>query len=277
MPGRRSGNYWGFRVSWWAANCLLLIATATLVHAFLREYSLRRYLQGFSDAVVPAISTPEQKVEAILTWMRNEQSRSAGAMVADLSTRDPEVTLRYDQLLRICGTATNAFLNLSRSAGLRARRLLLLTLDHSAKHVVAEVLLNGKWIVVDPAYGIMMRDSHGQLLTREDLRDSRLLEQATSVVPGYPSSYTYERYVHVRLGRVPVVGANLRPILNRVFPKWEEKVDWSLLLERESFFILFVSALATIFCLLLRMLLAWYADHRLNISRFHLREHIVRA
>lgn len=252
-------------------------AAATLVYASVREYSVRQYLQGFSDAVVPAVSTPEEKVEAILTWMRNEDSRPTGTSVVDFSTRDPKVTLKYDQLLRVCGTATNAFLNLSRSAGLMARHLLLLAPDRSARHVVAEVLLNGKWVVVDAAYRIIMRNSDGKLLTREDLRDGRLLAQATSVVPGYPSSYTYERYAHVRLRHVPVLGTTLRLALDRVFPKWEEKVDWSLLLERESFFILFVSAVATIFFLLLRMLLAWYADYRLKIPRFHLREHIVRA
>jgi hypothetical protein len=54
-------------------------------------------------------------------------------------------------------------------------------------------------------------------------------------------------------------------------------VDWSLLLERESFFYLVLSAAATIFFLLLRVLLAWYADSRLRISRFRLRENSVRA
>jgi hypothetical protein len=36
----------------------------------VREYSVRRYLDGFSDAIVPNILAAEQKVDAILSWMR---------------------------------------------------------------------------------------------------------------------------------------------------------------------------------------------------------------
>jgi hypothetical protein len=54
-------------------------------------------------------------------------------------------------------------------------------------------------------------------------------------------------------------------------------VDWSLLLERESFFYLVLSGGATLFFLLLRAGLAWYADRRLRVRRFHLREHAIRA
>jgi len=54
-------------------------------------------------------------------------------------------------------------------------------------------------------------------------------------------------------------------------------VDWSLLLERESFFYLVLSATATILFLVARVMLGWYADQRLKIPRFHLREHMIRA
>jgi glycopeptide antibiotics resistance protein len=56
-----------------------------------------------------------------------------------------------------------------------------------------------------------------------------------------------------------------------------EAADWSLLLECESFFYLLVSAGATLFFLFLRAALAWYADRRLRVPRFHLRENAVRA
>jgi hypothetical protein len=50
-----------------------------------------------------------------------------------------------------------------------------------------------------------------------------------------------------------------------------------LLLEHDSFFVLVVSATGTVFFLLLRVLLVWYADHRLRIPRFHSLEHVLRA
>jgi len=49
------------------------------------------------------------------------------------------------------------------------------------------------------------------------------------------------------------------------------------LLERESFFAVTVAAVSVFFFLALRFLLAWYADYRLRIHRFHLREHFLRA
>ena len=54
-------------------------------------------------------------------------------------------------------------------------------------------------------------------------------------------------------------------------------MDWTLLLERESFFFFFASAFVFGFFFILRLLLAWYADHRLRVPRFHLRHHIARA
>ena len=60
-----------FRLCWWGANVLLGAALMTLIYAGGWEFSVRQYLRGFSDAVVPATATSEQKAEAILAWMRN--------------------------------------------------------------------------------------------------------------------------------------------------------------------------------------------------------------
>jgi hypothetical protein len=266
-----------FRAAWWTTNAVLAIALVALFYSAGWEYSVRQYLKGFSDAVVPAAAAPEQKVESILTWMRSGAPRPVAANPEELSKRDPETTLNYQQLLSVCGTATNAFLNLSRSAGLEARRLLLLTPERSAKHVVAEVHLDGQWIIVDPTYRIVMRDAQGRLLTRKDLQNPVNFAEATRGVPGYPSSYNYASYAHVRLARLPMQGLGLRHALESLYPGWDEAFDWSLILERESFFVLISSATLTLVLLLLRAFLGWYADQRLKIPRFHLREHFIRA
>ena len=54
----------------------------------------------------------------------------------------------------------------------------------------------------------------------------------------------------------------------------EERFDWTLLLERESFFALCASLLAFAIFVLLRFALGWYADHRLKIPRFRLHAHL---
>jgi Transglutaminase-like superfamily len=266
-----------FRAVWRAVNLALIASLIALVYSAGWEHSVRDYLDGFSDAIIPSNATPEQRVEAILQWMRNGPPRSVDANPSGLAARDPETTLNYQQLLSVCGTATNAFLNLARSADLQVRRLLLLSPDRNTKHVVAEVLLDGRWIVVDPTYRIVMRNAKGEMLTRKELQNPENFREAISRVAGYPPSYNYEKFAHVRIARLPLDGLRLRNIMDRVFPGWDEKVDWSLLLERESFFALATATFATFFLLLLRQFLAWYADQRLKISRFHLRSHLTRA
>ena len=266
-----------FRVVWRSVNTLLAVVVVSSIYAGVREYSVRQYLRGFADAVVPESATPEQKVEAILSWMQSGPSRYLVTDTSELSVRDPETTLNYRQLLSVCGTATNAFLNLARSGGLSVRRLLLLTPERNTKHVVAEVFIDSRWIIVDPAYRAVLRDARGQMLTRGELRNPAVFAEAIKAVPAYPSDYTFDHYAHVRLARLPLDGMGLRRALDWAMPGWDEIIDWSLLLERESFLVLVSSVGAAFLLLLLRVVLAWYADSRLRIPRFHLREHALRA
>jgi hypothetical protein len=266
-----------FRVLWRTVNALLILSLLFVGYSATWEYSVRRYLKGFSDAIVPGSATPEEKINSILTWIRSGAPRPLAPHLDELSIRDPENTLNYSQLLTICGTATNAFLNLSRSAGLSARRLLLLNPQRTTKHVVAEVLVDGRWIIVDPTYRAILRDAQGHTLTRKDLQNPAIFTQATGGIPGYIPSYDYQKFAHVRLARLPLDGLGLRYILLRVYPSWEEDFDWSLLLERESFFFFFVSSSVFICFFMVRLLLAWYADYHLRVPRFRFRRHMVRA
>jgi hypothetical protein len=266
-----------FRGVWWSANLLLLLTFLASAYSAGWEYSVRRYLDGFSDAIIPSSEPAERQVQAILDWMRKGPPRMVAADLSALDGRDPETTLNYQQLLSVCGTATNAFLNLARSNGLSARRLLLLASDRTAKHVVAEVLIDGRWVIADPAYRILLRDAKGRLLTREELRNPAVLAEATSVVPNYPKEYSYESFAHIRLARLPIKGFHLRAILDRSVSGWEEHLDWTLLLERKSFFAFCGSVFAFFAFVALRILLAWYADHRLKIPRFHLRTRFMQA
>lgn len=216
-------------------------------------------------------------MEAILGWMRLGPARNLAADPSQLSARDPEITLNYQQLLKVCGTATNAFLNLARSGGLRVRRLLLLSPGRWAKHVVAEVEVNRRWVIVDPSFRAMLRGVQGQLLTRNELKDPAVFAEAIRAVPGYSREYSYERVAHARLSRLPLAGFGVPWVLDRVFPGWDEALDWSLFLERQSFFTLVVSSWFALCFFVLRLALAWYADRRLRIPRYHLREHALRA
>lgn len=238
---------------------------------------MRRYLHGFSDAIVPEATTRREKVEAILGWMRNGPPRLKNTNGVAVSNRDPEDTLNYQDLLEVCGSATNAFLNLSRSTGVPARRLLLLAPDRTTRHVVAEVDVDGRWVIVDATYRTFLKDVQGNLLTRKELQDPKLFHEATGAVANYPPEYNYERFAHVRLAALPFHGVGLRQILDRAFPNWDEYTDWTLLLERRSFMALFLSTTSLLLLAVLRVGLAWVADHSLMVPRFRLRENLGRA
>ena len=235
------GSHRLFRSFWWATNALLALALLATLFTGIWEHSVRQYLKGFSDAIIPESSTSQQKAEAILSWMSYGPPRREAPDPALLSPHDPTDTLNYRQLLEVCGSATNAFLNLSRSSGLGARRLLLLSPDRTAKHVVAEVQIDGRWVIVDATYRAFMKDSQGRLLTRADLRDPRIFQEAVLQIPGYVTSYSYERVAHVRVGALPVLGPFLRRALDTTLSGWDESLDWSLLLERRSFAFFFLS------------------------------------
>jgi len=266
-----------FRLFWVSAHVVLAAAVILLGAGVVWEYSTRRYLQGFADAVVPLSDNAEHKVEAILAWMEHGPARRTTNHAGELAQRDPRITLNYAELLKVCGTATNAFVNLATSSGLDARRLLLLSPDGRSKHVVAEVLIQGQWAVADPSYHRLFRDAQGKLVTREQMKAPEIWRQATGVVPNYPEIYTYERTVHVRLSRIPVVGKYLRPMLNRIVPGWEEAFDWTLLVERESLAFTFLAASLVLLALVVRTALSWYGRRRLRIDRVRLRDQLRQA
>ena len=120
------------RACWFIVNILLLVSLVAVIYGVGWEFSTRSYLKGFSDAIIPASDNPEQKIEAILQWMAHGPVRRSSSDPGGLAARNPEETLNFQQLLAVCGTATNAFVNLAQSIGLRARRLLLLDQTGSA-------------------------------------------------------------------------------------------------------------------------------------------------
>lgn len=262
---------------WYATNFLLIVSILAAMYSVVWEYSTRRYLKGFSDAIVPAIAAPEEKIEAIVNWMARGPARQPAGPVTSTPDRDPTETLNYDSLLRICGTATNAFINLADSGGLAARRLLLMDSQRLTKHVVAEVLLDGRWIIVDPAFRTIPRGSDGRLLTGRELADPAILSFAVRNIPDYDPSYTYDHTAHVRVTRLRFIGLPLRKALDVLLPGWENSATTSLLLERSSLATM-VIALVLVFVLsLLRVVIRWYGEKRMGFRSIRIREQVRRA
>jgi hypothetical protein len=258
-------------------NVLLIASLFLAVYTAGWEFSTRRYLRGFSDAIVPATSPGDEKVEAILHWMAHGPARNRSAVEALQDDRDPTDTLNYEALLQVCGTATNAFINLVDTGHMEVRRLLLVDSHQMTKHVVAEVLVDGRWIIVDPTFRVVMRGADGKALTREELSNPATLAVATRNLSGYDPSYTFDHVVHIRLARFHIVGSLARRILDRAVPGWEDTPFVTLLVERESFAAMVSSILLLIFLLLLRTALRWYGEKRLGVRSAHIRQQLRRA
>jgi hypothetical protein len=181
-----------FRAVNFSINILLISSVLLSLFGLGWEYSTRWYLSGFSSAVLPFSASPEKKVAAILAWMEQGPARQPEYYSEDSENRDPVDTLNYKELLNVCGTATNAFVNLASAGGMQSRRLLLLDAQGmSTNHVVAEVLIDGRWVIVDPTFHAILRDSEGHLLTRQELARPEVFREATRKLENYDPSYNY--------------------------------------------------------------------------------------
>jgi len=266
-----------FRAIWYTGNILLILAILFAAYSVVWEYSTRRYLKGFSDAIIPESSSAEEKLESILNWMANGPERLRTGPYVSLPDRDPTDTLNYASLLQVCGSATNAFINLANSESLPARRLLLLDSRRMTSHVVAEVLVGGRWIVVDPAFRTIMRGTDGRALTREELANPGVLASATRGIRGYDPNYTFDHTVHIRLARLRFVGLPLREVLDTLLPGWEDSVALSLILERRSLAALTVGLVLVVLLSVLRFALRWYGEKRLGERPVRIGQQFMRA
>jgi len=249
-----------FQTAIFSINMLLISSALLVLFGLGWEYSTRSYLSGFSNAVLPYTSSPEKKITAILEWMQQGPARSDEYYSDDTQDRDPVDTLNYKELLNVCGTATNAFVNLASAGGIEARRLLLLDARGlNTNHVVAEVHLDGRWVIVDPSFHAILRSSQdGHLLTRQELAHPEILRDATRNLPGYDPAYNYEHPAFIHIARLPIIGSVLQLKINSVPPSWEEGINWTVLVERQSYDTIVVGIVLLCFGFFLRRLISWY-------------------
>jgi len=257
--------------AWRAVNVLFVASLLFLVVSVCWEYSTRRYLKGFADAIVPAAATPIEKAESILNWMEHGPARREMPEHGNDNIRDPEESLNYASLLRVCGSATNAFVNLANSGGLPARRLLLMNDQRTTNHVVAEIWTGERWVVVDPSFRFIPRGADGQPLTREELSDPAVFNKVTQSISHYDPSYNYQHTSHLRLARVPFIGRAIRDTLDTFAPEWSDSVYITLLAERRSFALALIAGFLCLFFFLARLTLRHISESRFGIhhARFH--------
>ncbi|MFZ0820156.1 MAG: transglutaminase domain-containing protein [Candidatus Acidiferrales bacterium] len=249
-------------ITFYALNALVVSSFFLALAGAMWEYTTREYLRGFVDAIVPQEASQEQKVDAILKWMEGGPARKAGRPVDDVTSRDPLDTLNYQSLINVCGGAVNAFVNLADASGLESRRLLLLSPALATTHVVAEVRLDGRWIIVDPVFHAFMRDASGRMLTRSELADPEVLRQATQHIDKYDPQYSYTISTHIRFSALPFVGRSFQERIDSISSRSGYAMDWTLLFERRSYAAMVSGALLFLFFLLVRrMFFRWGLKH----------------
>ena len=253
---RRDGH-WRFSLVRLASSALLIAAFALLVYGLAWNYSTHRFLKGFADAIIPLEGSPQEKTEALLGWFRHEPERISAPLAGSdsLRDRDPVNIVQNTRLLKICGSATNAFMNVADVAGLKTRRLLLLARSGGAMHVVAEVQWGERWVVVDPQQTSVFKDRSGHALTKAELRNPRVFRDAISRIPGYSPTYTFERTTHLHLERIPLLGNLVRRTLEHLSPGWEEAVDWGYFPENPSLWPILISLPLLSLGVLIRLIL----------------------
>ena len=98
VEGRAPGFFEPLVIGHYFASVLVIGAVCLLVYGLAWNFSTRRYLKGFADAIVPLDGSPQEKTNALLAWLRHEPRRRDARDETGL-LRDPVWILQNAQLL----------------------------------------------------------------------------------------------------------------------------------------------------------------------------------
>jgi len=114
-----------------------------------------------------------------------------------------------------CGSSSRVVLALLDAVGIPSRSLVLRDENGQRVHAVVNALIEGKWAVADPLYGIVFKRPDGELATAEELRDDpSLFESNVRQNPSYPRHlFTYDNFALLNWNKVPVLLPAVRWVL----------------------------------------------------------------
>jgi len=116
-----------------------------------------------------------------------------------------------------CGSSSRVLMALLDAAGIENKSLILLDEKGRRVHAVVSALVDGKWAVADPLYGIVFKRRDGTLVSAEELKnDPELFEENVRRNPSYPKAvFRYENFAWMNWNKIPVILPALRWILER--------------------------------------------------------------
>ena len=153
-----------------------------------------------------------------------------------------------------CGSTARVVHAMLEAQGIRTRVLLLTDAREHSLHTVLESHVQGRWVVLDPLYGIVFHRRDGMLATRADLlADPAFFHTQVDTVQGYDARYTYEYATLFNWHKLPVVLPALRALLTRVMGS--ERVT---AIERPDLW-MWPQAAAALACGAIALVCAWMA------------------
>lgn len=145
------------------------------------------------------ISNEFDRSKAALAWVMNRSKR-----IGNSGKNMPDEILSHAQSggSLLCGDMAELYYQVLTAAGISARKVQLWRnfADTFDTHRTVEVKIGGKWIVIDPTFGVSPVDGDGQFLSAQDVK-KRLLygERSTFMKHGnyiYPAKIEQSNIVH---------------------------------------------------------------------------------
>jgi tetratricopeptide (TPR) repeat protein len=112
-------------------------------------------------------TTDREKVEALVAWTNQNVRPQYAAPTEVISDNFYNIARRG---FGYCDQVNHVFATLATFAGYQSRLLFLRDEDGVSPHTVAEVFLDGRWIVVDAWIGAVLHDEDGRLVSVADIQ-----------------------------------------------------------------------------------------------------------
>jgi hypothetical protein len=116
-----------------------------------------------------------------------------------------------------CGSHSRVVTAMLQTRGVPSRLRLLLDESGTSIHTVVEVLSDGRWVVGDPAYGLVFRQRDGRPATAAYLAaDTAFFHAQVDSIPGYDPAFNYRSTTLLNWKKIPVVLPAIRAGLVRI-------------------------------------------------------------
>lgn len=207
----------------WATGLLLLMAFFTLWgrYQLISHGCLARFIRVKSLQIVPAspIVTDSylKKIIAGEPWIRGKEPKQQ--YLEALKWTMIQVNKSGEKVF--CATQAKLYQNVLAAVGLPSRRIQLIRniFDNIDTHVVVEVPIENKWILIDPTFGVTFTDSSGEPLAAQEINAYLLNGRYHEVKTVFYGANDYP----VRWERYPI---NFLPLFNNVFVIDSYKQTW---------------------------------------------------